>query len=69
MRYSPMGEYLIEYDERFQMWRFGHVKMVERTIGSKIGTGGSPGASYLRTTVYRRIFPELWDVRAVLGTR
>jgi len=63
-----MCEYLIEYDERFQLWRFGHVKMVERTIGSKRGTGGSPGASYLRTTVYRRIFPELWDVRSHLGT-
>lgn len=62
-----MCEYLIEYDERFQYWRFGHVKMVERTIGSKKGTGGSPGAAYLRTTVYRRMFPELWDVRAHLG--
>ena len=60
-------EYMIDYDERFQLWRFGHVKMVERTIGMKHGTGGSSGAAYLRTTLSKRFFPELWDVRSRLG--
>ena len=61
-------EYLVDYDERFQIWRFGHVKMVERTIGMKHGTGGSSGAAYLRTTLSKRFFPELWDVRSFLGS-
>ncbi len=60
-------EYLIEYDELFQTWRFRHVQMVERVIGAKIGTGGSPGAAYLRTTLGKRFFPALWDVRTRLG--
>ena len=60
-------ESLVDYDERFQLWRFGHVKMVERTIGILRGTGGSSGAGYLRTTLSKRFFPELWDVRARLG--
>ena len=58
---------MVDYDERFQLWRFGHVKMVERTIGILRGTGGSSGAGYLRTTLSKRFFPELWDVRARLG--
>ena len=60
-------ESMVDYDERFQLWRFGHVKMVERTIGILRRTGGSSGAGYLRTTLSKRFFPELWDVRARLG--
>ena len=63
-----MCEYLIESDELFQLWRFGHVKMVERTIGARVGTGGSPGAKYLRSTLGRTFFPELWEVRSQLGS-
>ena len=47
-----------------QEWRYRHVRMVERTIGSKPGTGGSPGAEYLRTTLMRQAFPDLWAIRA-----
>lgn len=58
-----LAETLIEYDEMWQLWRFRHVQMVERVIGAKPGTGGSEGAAYLRTTVDRRFFPELWAMR------
>ena len=60
-------EALIEYDERFQLWRFAHVKMVERTIGGRRGTGGSSGAKYLRSTLDKRFFPELWELRSHIG--
>jgi tryptophan 2,3-dioxygenase len=60
-------EALVEYDEMFTLWRLRHVQMVERVIGWKPGTGGSSGAAYLRTTVERRFFPELWDLRTHLG--
>ena len=63
-----MCEYLIESDELFQLWRFGHVKMVERTIGARMGTGGSPGAKYLKSTLTRTFFPELWELRSQLGS-
>jgi len=63
-----MCEYLIESDELLQLWRFGHVKMVERTIGARMGTGGSPGAKYLKSTLTRTFFPELWEVRSQLGS-
>jgi tryptophan 2,3-dioxygenase len=49
-----------------QEWRYRHVKMVERTIGTKRGTGGSTGAAYLRTTLAQPIFPDLWQIRALL---
>jgi tryptophan 2,3-dioxygenase len=62
-----LAEFLIEYDESFELWRYHHVKMVERTIGSRIGTGGSSGAGYLRSTLNQNFFPELWIVRARLG--
>jgi len=62
-----LAESLIEYDEMFAMWRLRHVKMVERMIGTKSGTGGSEGAAYLRKTVERKFFPELWEVRNHLG--
>ena len=60
-------EDLIEFDERFLLWRGRHVRMVERMIGQKTGTGGSPGARYLETTLSHRFFPELWEVRTYLG--
>ncbi len=60
-------EDLIEFDERFALWRSRHVLMVERMIGQRPGTGGSSGAQYLRGTLERRFFPELWEVRTHLG--
>jgi tryptophan 2,3-dioxygenase len=60
-------ELLVDYDELFQVWRFCHVEMVERTIGARKGTGGSSGAKYLRSTLKKRFFPELWEVRSRLG--
>jgi len=62
-----LAESLIEYDEMFAMWRLRHVKMVERMIGTRSGTGGSEGAAYLHKTVERKFFPELWEVRNYLG--
>jgi tryptophan 2,3-dioxygenase len=64
-----LAESLIEYDEMFSMWRLRHIKMVERMIGSKTGTGGSEGAAYLKKSVERRFFPELWELRSYLGLR
>lgn len=60
-------EDFIEYDERFLLWRGRHVRMVERMIGFKRGTGGSLGVKYLATTLDEKFFPELWDVRTFLG--
>ena len=54
---------MTDFDEGFQEWRHRHVKMVERTIGSKKGTGGSPGAAFLRTTLFKPVFPDVWAVR------
>ena len=72
---DPSGHYdiyllledLIEFDERFLLWRGRHVRMVERMIGGKKGTGGSLGAAYLASTLEHRFFPELWEVRTLLG--
>jgi tryptophan 2,3-dioxygenase len=61
-------EDFIEFDERMLLWRGRHVRMVERMIGMKTGTGGSLGARYLQTTLDKRFFPELWAVRTELGT-
>jgi tryptophan 2,3-dioxygenase len=60
-------EDLIEFDERFLLWRGRHVRMVERMIGQRMGTGGSSGAQYLNTTLAHRFFPELWEVRTHLS--
>lgn len=62
---SNVCEHLIDLDEGFMEWRYRHVKMVERTIGHKPGTGGSPGAAYLAATV-RPFFPDLWAIRSQL---
>jgi tryptophan 2,3-dioxygenase len=61
-------EAFIEFDERFLLWRGRHIRMVERMIGFKPGTGGSMGVRYLETTLQKKFFPELWEVRTVLGT-
>jgi len=59
-------ERLVDLDEGVQEWRYRHMKMVERTIGSKSGTGGSAGSEYLRTTLMDPLFPDLWEIRARL---
>lgn len=56
-------ERLVDLDEGLQEWRYRHVKMVERTIGTRRGTGGSAGAEYLKTTLFRPLFPDLWAIR------
>ena len=61
-----LAESLVDHDEAFALWRSRHVLMVERQIGGKTGTGGSTGAQYLRGTLDKRFFPELWEVRSRL---
>lgn len=56
-------EVMTDFDEGLQEWRYRHVKMVERTIGDKRGTGGSPGAAFLRKSLFKPIFPDLWEIR------
>ena len=63
---AQVCERLVDLDEGMQEWRYRHLKMVERTIGAKIGTGGSAGAEYLRTTILRPVFPDLWAIRSEL---
>ena len=63
---AQVAELLVDLDEGLQEWRYRHVKMVERTIGDKAGTGGSPGAAYLRSTLFNPVFPDLWAVRSAL---
>ena len=60
---AQLCERMVDLDEGLQEWRYRHVKMVERTIGKKPGTGGSMGAEYLRTTLFQSLFPELWTAR------
>ncbi|MBD0370450.1 MAG: tryptophan 2,3-dioxygenase [Pyrinomonadaceae bacterium] len=64
-----LAESLIEHDELFALWRSHHVKMVERMVGTKKGTGGSEGVGYLRTTLDSKFFPELWEARTYLDTK
>lgn len=61
-----LQEALIEHDELISLWRSHHVKMVERMVGFKKGTGGSEGVGYLRTTLEKKFFPELWEARTYL---
>jgi tryptophan 2,3-dioxygenase len=63
---AALCERLVDLDEGLQEWRYRHVKMVERTIGSKPGTGGSPGAAYLKATLFQPLFPDLWAIRTEL---
>jgi tryptophan 2,3-dioxygenase len=61
-----VAELLVDHDERIVLWRQHHVLMAAREIGTRPGTGGSPGVPYLKTTLDRRCFPDLWDVRVLL---
>jgi tryptophan 2,3-dioxygenase len=63
---AQVAERLVDLDEGFMEWRYRHVKMVQRTIGTKPGTGGSAGAEYLLTTLNQPVFPDLWAIRAEL---
>jgi tryptophan 2,3-dioxygenase len=61
-----LAEKLVDIDDALASWRHKHVLTVERIIGNKRGTGGSAGAPYLRSTLEKRIFPELWSLRTEL---
>lgn len=61
-----MQELLVEHDAQIALWRYHHVLMVERTLGMKRGTGGSEGVGYLRTTLSKKFFPEIWEARTHL---
>lgn len=63
---AQIAERLVDLDEGVQEWRYRHMKMVERTIGDKAGTGGSTGVDYLRSTLFRPAFPDLWAIRSRL---
>jgi tryptophan 2,3-dioxygenase len=63
---AQICERLVDLDEGFMEWRYRHVKMVQRTIGTKPGTGGSAGAEYLMTTINQPAFPDLWAIRSEL---
>jgi tryptophan 2,3-dioxygenase len=63
---TEICERLVDLDEGFAEWRYHHVRMVERTIGSRPGTGGSRGTPYLKTTLGRNLFPDLWEIRGQL---
>jgi tryptophan 2,3-dioxygenase len=63
---AELCERLVDLDEGIQEWRYRHVKMVERTIGTRRGTGGSAGAAYLQETIGRPLFPDLWEIRSQL---
>lgn len=58
-----LAERLVDLDYKFQLWRFAHVKTVERIIGHKRGTGGTGGVSYLTKALELKFFPELWTIR------
>jgi tryptophan 2,3-dioxygenase len=60
------AEKLVDLEQKFQQWRFNHMKTVERIIGFRRGTGGSGGVSYLVKALDLRLFPELWTVRTAL---
>jgi len=64
-----MCEKLIDVDESFQLWRFRHLKTVERIIGYKTGTGGSSGVAFLKRALEHTFFPELIDVRTLIGAK
>ena len=64
-----LSEAMLEYDEYFSLWRSHHIKMVERMVGAKKGTGGSEGIGYLRTTLDKKFFPELWEARTYLSSK
>jgi tryptophan 2,3-dioxygenase len=59
-------ERLTEFDELVVSWRLRHIQLVERVIGVRMGTGGSAGSSYLKLTLDKKFFPELWEARTLL---
>ncbi|CAN1527434.1 TDO2 Tryptophan 2,3-dioxygenase (vermilion) [Candidatus Nanopelagicaceae bacterium] len=61
---AMVSERLVDIDEGIQEWRYRHVKMVERTIGHKMGTGGSSGVDYLASTLFNPVFKDLWEIRS-----
>ena len=61
-----LAEAMLDHDEYFSLWRSHHIKMVERMVGAKRGTGGSEGIGYLKTTLDKKFFPELWEARTYL---
>ena len=63
---TQICERLVDLDEGLQEWRYRHLKMVQRTIGTKGGTGGSSGAEYLGSTLFKPVFPDLWAIRTEL---
>ena len=60
-------EELVDVEDNFQQWRFRHLQVVQRTIGAKVGTGGSSGVAFLRRALDLTFFPELFEVRGVIG--
>ena len=60
---TQVCERMVDLDEGLQEWRYRHVKMVQRTIGTKMGTGGSSGSEYLLKTLFKPLFPDLWSIR------
>jgi tryptophan 2,3-dioxygenase len=60
---SILFELMTDFDEGLQEWRYRHIKLVERTIGAKKGTGGSPGVPFLKESLFHPIFPDLWAIR------
>ena len=70
---TPWGIYeacesLVDVEDNWQLWRFRHLRTVQRTIGFKPGTGGSSGAAFLKRALDLSFFPELYAVRTVIGT-
>lgn len=63
---AGLFELLTDLDEGFQEWRYRHVKLVERTIGNKKGTGGSLGVAFLKESLFHPLFPDLWEIRHAL---
>lgn len=61
---AQLCELMVDFDEGMQEWRYRHVKMVERTIGAKMGTGGSEGVKYLQATLFKPLFEDLWLIRS-----
>jgi tryptophan 2,3-dioxygenase len=64
-----LSEQLVDVEGSFQLWRFRHMKTVERIIGHKRGTGGSSGVAFLKKALELTFFPELLEVRTVIGVR
>ncbi len=64
-----LAEALLEHDEYFSLWRSHHIRMVERMVGAKRGTGGSEGIGYLKTTLDKKFYPEIWEARTYLDVK